>query len=164
MSEQITSHEVKGIVRRWSEIVSMHRSGEGYQKVSAALKVPENTVASIILNWKKFGTTKTLPRAGRPAKLSNREKGLGQGGDQEPDGQSDRAVEFLCGDRRTFQKENHLCSTPPIRPFWTPTAPDVTGRQNRSSRTTTTQATACSPHYHPEGEVSTGLSKLGPRD
>ena len=31
----------------------------------------------------KFGTTTTLPRAGRPAKLSNREKGLGQGGDQE---------------------------------------------------------------------------------
>jgi transposase len=31
-----------------------------------------NTVASIIFKWKKFGTTKTLPRAGRPAKLSNR--------------------------------------------------------------------------------------------
>jgi hypothetical protein len=29
-------------------------------------------VASIILKWKKFGTNKTLPRAGRPAKLSNR--------------------------------------------------------------------------------------------
>jgi transposase len=36
------------------------------------LKVPNNTVASIILKWKKFGTTKTLPRAGHPAKLSNR--------------------------------------------------------------------------------------------
>ena len=36
------------------------------------MKVPKNTVASIILNWKKFGTTKTLPRAGRPAKLSIR--------------------------------------------------------------------------------------------
>ena len=40
--------------------------------MSAALKVPKNTVASIILKWKKFGTTLTLPRAGRPAKLSNR--------------------------------------------------------------------------------------------
>ena len=30
------------------------------------MKVPKNTVASIILKWKKFGTTKTLP-----AKLSN---------------------------------------------------------------------------------------------
>ena len=45
-------------------IVSRHRSGEGYQNISAALKVPKNTVPSI--------TTKTLPRAGRPAKLSNR--------------------------------------------------------------------------------------------
>ena len=30
-----------------------------------------NTVASIILKWKKFGTTKTLPRVGRLTKLSN---------------------------------------------------------------------------------------------
>ena len=40
--------------------------------MSAALKVPKNPVASIILKWKKFGTTKTLFRAGRPAKLINR--------------------------------------------------------------------------------------------
>ena len=53
-------------------IVSSHRSGEVYQKISAALKVPKNTVASNILKWKKFGTTKICPRAGRPAKLSNR--------------------------------------------------------------------------------------------
>ena len=39
--------------------------------ISAAFKVPKNTVTSIILNWKKFGTTKTLPRAGHLAKLSN---------------------------------------------------------------------------------------------
>uniref|UniRef100_A0AAZ3Q334 Sleeping Beauty transposase HTH domain-containing protein n=1 Tax=Oncorhynchus tshawytscha TaxID=74940 RepID=A0AAZ3Q334_ONCTS len=55
-------------------IVSKHRSGEGYQKNSATLKVPKDTVASIILKWKKFGTTKTLPRAGCPATLSNRER------------------------------------------------------------------------------------------
>ena len=48
--------------------VTRHRSGEGHQNISAALN------ASIILKWKKFGTTKTLPRAGRPAKLSNRER------------------------------------------------------------------------------------------
>ena len=35
------------------------------------MKVPRNTVASIILKWKKFGTIKSLPRAGRQAKLSN---------------------------------------------------------------------------------------------
>jgi hypothetical protein len=47
-------------------IVSRHRSGEGCQKHSAELKVLKKTVASIILTWKKFGTTKTLSRAGRP--------------------------------------------------------------------------------------------------
>ena len=36
------------------------------------MKVPKYTVASILLKWKKFGTTKTLPRAGCPAKMSNR--------------------------------------------------------------------------------------------
>ena len=40
-------------------IVSRHRSGEEYQNISAALNVPKNTVASIILTLKKFGTTKS---------------------------------------------------------------------------------------------------------
>ena len=52
-------------------IVWTHRSGEGYHEMYAALTVPKNTVASIILKLKKFGTSKTLPRAGRPDKLSN---------------------------------------------------------------------------------------------
>ena len=52
-------------------IVSRHRSGVGYQKISAVFKVTKNTVA-ITLKWKKFGATKTLPRAGRLGKLSNR--------------------------------------------------------------------------------------------
>jgi hypothetical protein len=74
-------------------IVSMH--------ISAALKVPKNTVASIILKWKKFGSTKALLRAGPPGQTEQHgEKGLGQGGDQEPDGHSDRALDFLCGDGR----------------------------------------------------------------
>jgi len=53
-------------------IVSKHRSGEGYRKFFAAFKVPMSTVSSIIHKWKNFGTTRTLPRAGRPAKLSDR--------------------------------------------------------------------------------------------
>ncbi len=51
-------------------IVARHRSGQGYKNISAALKVPKSTVASIILKWKTFGMTRTLLRAGRPAKLS----------------------------------------------------------------------------------------------
>ncbi|KAG2466809.1 TC1A transposase, partial [Polypterus senegalus] len=53
-------------------ILARHRSGQGYKKISAALKIPKSTVASIILKWKTSGMTRTLPRAGRPAKLSYR--------------------------------------------------------------------------------------------
>jgi hypothetical protein len=102
-----------------NRIVLRHRSEEWYQNISAVLKVPKNTVASIILKWKKFGTTKILPRAGPPGQSEQSgEKGLGLGGDQEPDGHSDRAPEFLCVVRKTFQKNKHLCSSPPIRPLW----------------------------------------------
>ena len=47
---------------------------------SAALKVPKKTEAS----W-------PLGQTGQSG-----EKSLGQGGDQVPDGHSDRALEFLC--------------------------------------------------------------------
>jgi len=52
--------------------LARHRSGQSYKIMSAALKVHKSTVASIILKWKKFGATRTLPRPDRPAKLSNR--------------------------------------------------------------------------------------------
>uniref|UniRef100_A0AAZ3RXF3 Transposase Tc1-like domain-containing protein n=1 Tax=Oncorhynchus tshawytscha TaxID=74940 RepID=A0AAZ3RXF3_ONCTS len=39
--------------------------------ISASLKVPKNTEASIILKWKTFGTINILPRAGRPANQGN---------------------------------------------------------------------------------------------
>ncbi|KAG2462042.1 TC1A transposase, partial [Polypterus senegalus] len=54
-----------------NRIVSRHKFGEGYRKISAALKVPMSTVASIICKWKKFETTRTLPRAGWLSKLSD---------------------------------------------------------------------------------------------
>ena len=53
-------------------IVLRNKSREGYRNISSALKVPMSIVASIIRKWKKLGTTRTLPRAGRPSKLSNR--------------------------------------------------------------------------------------------
>ena len=96
------------------KIVSRHRSREGYQNISTALKVPKNTVASIILKWKKLGTIKTLPRACRPAKLSNR-------------GRRALVREVMLtlnklwsssGDGRTFQKDNHLCSTQAFMVEW----------------------------------------------
>ena len=97
-------------------IVSRHRSGEGYQNISAALKDPKNTVASIILKWEKFGTTKTLCRAGSPTKMSNqRRRALVREVTKNP---MVTLTEFLYGDGRNFQKDNHLCSTLPIRPLW----------------------------------------------
>ncbi|KAK3564286.1 hypothetical protein QTP86_012011 [Hemibagrus guttatus] len=70
-----------------------------------------STVASIIRKWKKFGNTRTLPRAGRPAKPStSRQMGLSLGGDQEPNGHSERAPALLCGEKRNFQKNNHLAA------------------------------------------------------
>ena len=48
--------------------VSRHIFGEGYRKKSAVLNIPMSTVASIICKLKKFGTTRTLPRVGLPAK------------------------------------------------------------------------------------------------
>jgi hypothetical protein len=115
MSEQKPSHEVDGIVCR----APRQDLVEGTKKMSASLKVPKNTVASIILKWKKFWTTKNLPRAGRLAKLRNRgRRALVREVNKNPDVHSDRALEFLCGDGRTFQKDNHLFRTPPISPLW----------------------------------------------
>ena len=84
--------------------------------MSAELKAHKNTVASIILKWKTFGTTKTLPRAGRLAKISKRgRRTLVREVTKNP---MVTLTEFLCGDGRTFQKDIHLCSSPPIRPLW----------------------------------------------
>ncbi len=68
-NQAIRSKELPAELR--DSIVSRHRSGEGYKNISAALKFPKSTVASIILKWKKFGTTRTLTRAGLMEKLSN---------------------------------------------------------------------------------------------
>ncbi|XDV33344.1 hypothetical protein PO909_003777 [Leuciscus waleckii] len=73
MSEQMRIMRSKELPEELKDrIVARHRSGQGYKKMSAALKLPKSTVASIILKWKTFGTTRTLPTAGRPAKLSYR--------------------------------------------------------------------------------------------
>uniref|UniRef100_A0A9J7XGF6 Transposase n=1 Tax=Cyprinus carpio carpio TaxID=630221 RepID=A0A9J7XGF6_CYPCA len=69
MSEQMRIMRSKELPEELRDrIVARHRSGQGYKKISAALKVPKR--ASIILKWKTFGTTRTLPRAGCLAKLS----------------------------------------------------------------------------------------------
>ncbi len=72
MSEQMRIMRSKELPEELRDrIVARHRSGQGYKKMSAALKVPKSTVASIILKWKTFGTTRTLPRSGQ-TELSGR--------------------------------------------------------------------------------------------
>jgi hypothetical protein len=109
MSEKKTSHEVERIAHRAlrHDCVKPHIWGR-VKNISAALKVPKNTVASIFLKWKKFGTTKTLSRAGRLAKLRNRgRRALVREVTKNPM-VTLTELQFLCGDGRTFQKDNHL--------------------------------------------------------
>jgi hypothetical protein len=86
-------------------IVSRHKSEEGYQTISAELKVPKNTVASITLKWKNLEPPRLFLELTYGQTEQSGKKGLGQRGDQEPDCHSDRGLEFLCGDGRTFQKD-----------------------------------------------------------
>ena len=74
MSEQKPSHEVDGIVLRAPRQDCVGTDLGKDTKKFCTLKVSKNG-GLIILKWKKFGTTKTLPRAGHPAKLSNRGDG-----------------------------------------------------------------------------------------
>uniref|UniRef100_A0A803K701 Transposase Tc1-like domain-containing protein n=1 Tax=Xenopus tropicalis TaxID=8364 RepID=A0A803K701_XENTR len=48
------------------------KAGLGYKKISKALNIPLSTVQAIIQKWKEYGTTVTLPRQGRPPKLTGR--------------------------------------------------------------------------------------------
>ncbi len=78
MSEQMRIMRSKELPEELRDrIVARHRSGQGYKKMSAALKVPKSTVASIILKLKTFGTTRTQ------TELSG-EKSLGERGKEEP--------------------------------------------------------------------------------
>ncbi len=70
ISEQNPSHEVKGTACT-QRLDCAEAQIWGRLQKDSALKVPKSTVASIILKWKKFGTTSTLPIAGRQAKLSS---------------------------------------------------------------------------------------------
>ncbi len=103
MSEQMRIMRSKELPEELRDrIVARHRSGQGYKKISAALKVPKSTVASIILKWKTFGTTRTLPRAGRPANWAIGGESLGERGKEEPKDHCGWAPEMHSGDGRKF--------------------------------------------------------------
>uniref|UniRef100_A0A803K548 Transposase n=1 Tax=Xenopus tropicalis TaxID=8364 RepID=A0A803K548_XENTR len=53
-------------------IVKRYQSGEGYKRVSKALDIPWNTAKTVIIKCRKYGTTVTLPRTGRPSKIDEK--------------------------------------------------------------------------------------------
>uniref|UniRef100_A0AAY5K4A2 Transposase Tc1-like domain-containing protein n=1 Tax=Esox lucius TaxID=8010 RepID=A0AAY5K4A2_ESOLU len=55
-------------------IVERYQSGEGYKIISKALDMPWNTVTTVIIKLRKYGTTDTSPRTGHPSKIDEKTK------------------------------------------------------------------------------------------
>ncbi|KAK3566921.1 hypothetical protein QTP86_004930 [Hemibagrus guttatus] len=50
----------------------IYQSGKGYKAISKALGLPRTTVRAIMYKWQKHGTVESLPRSGRPTKITPR--------------------------------------------------------------------------------------------
>ena len=55
-------------------IVTLHKKGHSYQKISNALEISRNTVAKVIQRFKKNGEVLNMKRSGRPRKLTPRDE------------------------------------------------------------------------------------------
>jgi transposase len=54
------------------KIVALHGKGYGYKSISKSLEVPIPSIKSIVRKFQRFGVTESLPRSGRPRKLTTR--------------------------------------------------------------------------------------------
>ncbi len=60
-----------------TSIISLHKKGESYKKISKALLISQNTVAKVVQTFKKDGTaTISQRRPGHPRKLTPRQERL----------------------------------------------------------------------------------------
>ena len=53
-------------------VIGCHLCNKSSRGISSLLNIPQSTVSSIITKWKRFGTTATQPRSGRPRKVTER--------------------------------------------------------------------------------------------
>ena len=53
-------------------IIQLHKDGLRYRKVSYVLNIPISTVDDTVRRWKSFDFSTSLPRSGRPTKISDR--------------------------------------------------------------------------------------------
>lgn len=53
-------------------IVDLNKAGKGYKSISKSLAVHQSTVRQIVYKWRKFSTAATLPKSGRPVKMTAR--------------------------------------------------------------------------------------------
>ncbi|KAI4787057.1 hypothetical protein KUCAC02_036710 [Chaenocephalus aceratus] len=53
-------------------IVDLHKAGQGYKSIAESLDVHQSTVRQVVYKWRKFSTVATLPRSGRPVKMTAR--------------------------------------------------------------------------------------------
>ena len=55
-----------------NRIVSAHKAGKGYKSISKQLELPVSSVRAVVQKYKKYGITTSLPRSGRPRKITAR--------------------------------------------------------------------------------------------
>ena len=53
-------------------IVDLHEAGKGYKSISKSLDVHQSTVRQMVYKWRKSSTVPTLPKSGRPSKMTLR--------------------------------------------------------------------------------------------
>lgn len=51
-------------------VVGAHEAGKGYKIISKEFGLHRSTIRQIVYKWRIFKTTVTLPRSGRPTKIT----------------------------------------------------------------------------------------------